>query len=83
MAEYADALILIWTGNKKTSSGSFNMLNTMKELKKPFCDFQLPNEIHGGQFTRYDGNGRYDVYITPKKPVEYITFNSLLINGKQ
>lgn len=32
MAEYADALLLIWDGY---SRGSNNMLNTMKDLKKP------------------------------------------------
>lgn len=33
MAEYADALVLVWDGRSK---GSANMLETMKKKKKPF-----------------------------------------------
>lgn len=79
MAEYADALILIWTGDIKKSPGSYNMLNIMKEMRKPFCDFELPNDKHNGQFTRFDGvSNEYEVFLTPKKPIEHITINSLL-----
>lgn len=39
MAEYADALLLVWDG---TSRGSWNMLVTMRQLGKPAELFRWP-----------------------------------------
>lgn len=41
MAEYADALLLIWDGESK---GSKSMLNEMKELEKPTYEVIIKNE---------------------------------------
>lgn len=41
MAEYADALLVIWTGCEKTSRGSKNMKETMIKLGKPVYEVVL------------------------------------------
>lgn len=44
MADYADALLLIWTGDPETSRGSYNMKNTMLKLGKPVYEIIIRKE---------------------------------------
>lgn len=47
MAEYADALLLIWTGDPETSRGSYNMKNTMLKLGKPVYEVIIKDNTNG------------------------------------